>query len=63
MKPQELADELGVKLSTIYYWTHIGYIPTVKLGRLLRFRKSSVLEWLAKRESRGRIRRIPNGSL
>ncbi|RKX21206.1 MAG: PTS fructose transporter subunit IIA, partial [Candidatus Zixiibacteriota bacterium] len=43
---KEIAEKLGVKKSTIYHWSHIGYIPTVKLGNLLRFRWSSVLRWL-----------------
>jgi len=54
---QELAEELGVKLSTIYHWSHIGFIPTVKLGRLIRFRRNSVLKWLERRETKGRVGR------
>ncbi|MFH1373259.1 MAG: helix-turn-helix domain-containing protein [bacterium] len=50
LTPQQLADVLGVKLSTIYYWSHTRYIPTVKMGRLLRFRRSSIERWLEKRE-------------
>lgn len=57
LTPQELASELGVKLSTIYHWSHIGFIPTVKLGRLIRFRRSSVMRWLEKRETKGRVGR------
>ena len=49
--PQELADKLGVKLSTIYYWSHIGYIPTVKLGKLIRFRKKAIEDWILKKEN------------
>jgi excisionase family DNA binding protein len=57
---KELAQELGIKLSTVYYWSHIGYIPVVKLGRLIRFRRSSINKWLAKRENKGRAKhRIP----
>jgi excisionase family DNA binding protein len=54
---QELSEELGVRLSTIYYWSHIGFIPTIKLGRLIRFRRSSVLKWLEKMETKGRATR------
>ena len=57
LTPQELADRLGVKLSTIYHWSHIGYVPTVKLGNLIRFRWKSVSAWLEKKESKGRARR------
>jgi len=52
---KELAVELGVKLSTVYYWTHIGYVPTVKMGRFIRFRRSSIYKWLERKESKGRI--------
>lgn len=42
LTPQEIADNLGVKLSTIYSWTHTGFIPHIKLGSLLRFREKDV---------------------
>jgi excisionase family DNA binding protein len=57
LTPQDVADRLGVKVSTVYYWSHIGYIPTVKLGRLIRFRWSKVNHWLEKKEREGRARR------
>lgn len=54
---KEIAKRLGVKKSTIYHWSHIGYIPTVKLGNLIRFRWSSILKWLDKREKAGNNKR------
>jgi excisionase family DNA binding protein len=51
---EELADILSVKESTIYQWTHQGFIPHTKLGRLVRFRESDVIKWLAKRSRPGR---------
>ena len=51
----EVADLLGVKPSTIYQWTHIGYIPHVKLGKFVRFRESEVVKWVEKREVLGRM--------
>lgn len=59
LTPQEIADLLGVKKSTIYSWTHQGFIPFVKAGRLLRFRQSEVISWVAKRADKGRENRIP----
>jgi excisionase family DNA binding protein len=56
LTPKELACELGIRLSTIYYWSHIGYIPVVKMGRLIRFRRSSINKWLEKKEEKGRTR-------
>jgi len=52
--PQEVADLLGVKKSTIYQWTHQGYIPYVKLSNLVRFRAKAISEWVDKRETKGR---------
>ncbi len=56
-----VADYLGVQLSTIYNWTHLGYIPHVKVGKLLRFRKDSIDEWLKRQERRGRSKRMISG--
>jgi excisionase family DNA binding protein len=55
--PAEIADLLGVKTSTVYQWTHIGFIPHVKLGRLVRFREQAVMEWIEKRSEAGRRNR------
>lgn len=43
---EELAVVMGVKLSTIYNWSHAGKLPRVKT-RLLRFRESDVQKWLS----------------
>jgi len=60
LTPQELADKLGVKTSTIYHWSHIGFIPRVKLGNLLRFRWGSICKWLEKREIAGIVEKRIN---
>jgi len=54
LTPQQIADILGVQKSTIYQWTHQGYIPHVKLGKLVRFREKAVMEWIEKRSQAGR---------
>ncbi|MCP4650470.1 MAG: helix-turn-helix domain-containing protein [PVC group bacterium] len=54
LTPQEMADMLGVQKSTIYQWTHQGFIPYVKLGNLVRFRESAVNKWIEKREIKGK---------
>lgn len=51
---EEIADYLQVKPSTIYQWTHQGFIPHVKLGNRVRFRLSRVDRWIEKRENNGR---------
>jgi excisionase family DNA binding protein len=55
--PEEMSELLGVKLSTIYQWTHIGYIPHFKLGRFVRFRERDVDRWLESRLRNGRSER------
>jgi len=57
LTPQEIADYLGVKQSTIYQWTHQGFIPHLKLGRFVRFRESQVRQWLEHKEEKGRKNR------
>lgn len=54
LTPRELSRMLSVPLSTIYYWTHIQFIPYLKIGRHIRFKRATVLEWLSKRENKGR---------
>jgi len=52
-----MSDLLGVKLSTIYQWTHIGYIPHFKLGRFVRFKESDIKQWLDSKAKSGRVNR------
>jgi len=48
------AELLGVEKSTIYQWTHQGFIPHVKLGKLVRFREADVMKWLDGKSEAGR---------
>ena len=41
-----LAERLGIKRSTLYAWAEQGYIPHLKLGRLLRFDPEEIDIWL-----------------
>lgn len=52
-----MAEYLGAKVSTIYQWTHIGFIPHMKLGRFVRFRETDVIKWLESKSIEGRIRK------
>lgn len=54
---EEIAEVLNVKQSTIYNWTHLGFIPHIKIGKLLRFNQNDVLDWLNKKSIPGRIKR------
>ena len=53
-----MAEYLGVKVSTIYQWTHIGYIPHMKLGRFVRFKEQEVLKWLESKSNNGRKTKV-----
>ncbi len=47
---EELCRILGVKKATIYAWIYQRKIPHIKLSsRLVRFRESEILDWLAAR--------------
>lgn len=53
LKPEEVAEMLGIQLSTVYNWTHKGKrghskIPYIKVGACLRFRQSDIEKWLSK---------------
>ena len=55
LNPKEVAEMLGVKPSTIYQWTHTGYIPHMKLGKLVRFRLQDIERWLEEKATQGRL--------
>jgi len=57
LTPQEIAEVLGVQPSTIYQWTHQGYIPHVKLGKFVRFKEKDVEKWVERKASNGRVTR------
>ena len=51
LRPEEVADALGIELSTVYNWTHKGKrghskIPYIKVGGCLRFKQSDIEKWL-----------------
>jgi len=53
---EEIAEYLSLKPSTIYQWTHQGFIPHVKLGNRVRFKVSQIEKWLESRTVNGRAR-------
>ena len=55
----EIADVLGMSVSTIRKWVHYGYIPHVKLGRAVRFREKDVEAWIEERAEKGRATLAP----
>jgi len=53
---EEIAEYLSLKPSTIYQWTHQGFIPHVKVGNRVRFRINHIEKWLESRTVTGRAR-------
>lgn len=43
---RELSEYLGVSINTIYCWVNKGFIPRIKLGRLVKFDINEINSWL-----------------
>ena len=54
---EEIAEYLNLKPSTIYQWTHQGFIPHIKIGNRVRFRMSQIEKWLERKTVNGRARK------
>jgi excisionase family DNA binding protein len=46
LNAKQVAKLLGVHLSTVYEAANLGRIPHRRLGRLLLFERSAVLDWV-----------------
>jgi excisionase family DNA binding protein len=48
---KELAEYLGVPVTTVYQWNHLGVGPRYfRVGKYTRFRPDDVEEWLERRQ-------------
>jgi excisionase family DNA binding protein len=54
MTPQETAVYLKIALGTLRNWTSARFIPFVKRGRIVRYHRDHVDQWLAKGGCHGR---------
>jgi len=45
---EDLADYLGLKKQTIYNWLNQGKISGIKIGKVWRFEKKEIDNWLKK---------------
>ena len=54
LKVEEVCDLLQVSRSTVYEWTHTGFIPHYKFPKGIRFRLSEVENWVKRRRYKGR---------
>lgn len=53
----EIAAYLGVKRDTVYKWIDRRKLPAHKVGRLWKFRKHEVDEWVLSKNARNQARR------
>ena len=51
---EQLSELIQVSKSTVYHWTHIGFIPHYRLPKAVRFKLSEVENWLSRRKKKGR---------
>ncbi len=49
MSVNEMAEYLNVNISTIYMWSQKGQMPAMKMGKMWRYRRSEIDEWLNER--------------
>ena len=55
MTAKQVSELIEVKPSTIYQWVHEGFIPYVKLGKCVRFKKDELFRWIDKNHRKERI--------
>ncbi len=61
---EQVSKILNVRVSTVYEWARMGYIPHIHLGMgkkkpLVRFSSTAVQEWLESKLKPGRTTRVP----
>ena len=64
LRVEEVADLLNVRVSTVYEWARMNYIPHVRLGvgdkkPCIRFDTEEISRWLSEKKTAGRMRRVP----
>jgi excisionase family DNA binding protein len=55
MTAKQVSELIEVNPSTVYHWVSEGFIPYVKLGKCIRFKKSELLRWIDKNYRKERI--------
>jgi excisionase family DNA binding protein len=64
LRAEEVAEMLNVRVSTVYEWARINYIPHIILGigekkPCVRFEDGAIRKWIFERSKPGRTNRIP----
>jgi len=62
-KAKDVADHLGVQVSTVYQWSREGYIPHINLGlgrkKSVRFNPDEIETWVLESSQKGRKNWVP----
>ncbi len=51
---EQLSELTQISRSTLYEWTHAGFIPHYKFPKGVRFKEAEINNWLKKRRKVGR---------
>jgi excisionase family DNA binding protein len=51
---EQLSELIQISRSTLYEWTHCGFIPHYKFPKGIRFKAVEIEKWIAHRRIRGR---------
>jgi excisionase family DNA binding protein len=51
---EQLSELIQINRSTLYEWTHAGFMPYYKFPNGVRFKEKDIDDWLKKRQKRGR---------
>jgi excisionase family DNA binding protein len=51
---EQLSELIQISRSTLYEWTHVGFIPHYKFPNGVRFKEKDIDDWLKKRQKKGR---------
>ena len=46
----QLSELIQISRSTLYEWTHVGFIPHYKFPKGLRFEETEISGWIRKRQ-------------
>lgn len=55
LTPPEAAVYLSIALGTLRNWTSAKYVPHVKRGRVVRYNRAELDDWLRRGACRGRV--------
>ncbi len=64
LKAEQIAELLNVRVSTVYEWVRMDYIPHIRLGTgrkkpCVRFSSTAIDQWLIEKGCKGRKARVP----